>query len=54
MQSFKSFTAKEINARLGRSGSLWQDAYYEHGIRRDESLKAIIRYCDGNRMRREK
>jgi hypothetical protein len=54
MQSFKSFTVKEINARLGRSGSLWQDAYYEHGIRRDESLKAIIRYCDGNRMRREK
>ena len=52
MQSFKSFTAKEINARLGRSGSLWQDAYYEHGIRRDESLKAIIRYCYENPVRR--
>ena len=52
MQSFKSFTAKEINVRLGRSGSLWQAAYYEHGIRHDESLKAIIRYCYENPVRR--
>ena len=52
MQSFKSFTAKEINARLGRRGSLWQATYYEHGIRRDESLKAIIRYCYQNPVRR--
>ena len=51
MQSFKSFTAKEINAQLGRSGSLWQVAYYEHGIRHDESLKAIVRYCYENPVR---
>jgi REP element-mobilizing transposase RayT len=52
MQSFKSFTAKEINAHLGHRGSLWQGACYEHGIRRDESLKAIIRYCYENPVRR--
>ena len=52
MQSFKSFTAKEINAHLMRSGSLWQATYYEHGIRRDESLRAIIRYCYENPVRR--
>ncbi len=52
MQSFKSFTAKEINTQLGRSGSFWQKTYYEHGIRQDESLNAIIQYCYENPVRR--
>ena len=52
VKSFKNFTARQINTCLGRSGSLWQSAYYEHGIRRDESLKAIIRYCYQNPVRR--
>ena len=51
MQSFKSFTAKQINARLGGSGSFWQKTYYEHGIRRDESLRSIIHYCYENPVR---
>ena len=52
MQSFKSFTAKQINTQLGRSGAVWQEAYYEHGIRRDESLNDIIQYCYENPMRK--
>ena len=51
IQSFKSHTAKQVNACLGRSGSLWQAAYYEHGIRQDESLNTIIRYCYQNPVR---
>ena len=51
IQSFKSHTAKQINACLGRRGSLWQPAYHDHGIRRDESLNAIIEYCYHNRVR---
>ena len=51
IQTFKSFTARRINAYLERSGSLWQAAYHDHGIRRDESLNAIIRYCYENPVR---
>ena len=52
MKSLQNFTAKQINALLGRRGSLWQENYYDHGIRRDESLNAIIRYCYENPVRR--
>jgi putative transposase len=38
LKSFKNFTARQINTYLGNRGSLWQAAYYEHGIRQDESL----------------
>ena len=51
IQSFKSHTAKQMNACLGRSGSLWQPAYHDQGIRRDESLNAIIEYCYHNPVR---
>ena len=51
IQTFKSFTVRLINAYLERSGSLWQAAYHDHGIRRDESLNAIIRYCYENPVR---
>ena len=52
IQSFKKFTAKHINAKLARKGSLWQASYYEHGIRRDESLNKITRYCYENPVRK--
>ena len=53
IQSFKSHTAKQVNAYLGRSGSFWQAAYYEHGIRQEESLNTIIQYCYQNPVRSE-
>ena len=52
IKSFKNYTAKQINIYLGRSGSLWQRAYHDHGIRKDESLDAFIRYCYENPVRR--
>ena len=52
MQSLKRYTAKQINIRLARNGSFWQENYYDHGIRRDESLNKIIRYCYGNPVRK--
>ena len=52
IQSFKKFTAKHINTKLARKGSLWQASYYEHGIRRDESLNKITRYCYENPVRK--
>ena len=52
IQSFRRFTANQINARLVRTGLLWQADYYDHGIRRDESLNKIIRYCYENPVRK--
>jgi len=52
IQSFKKFTAKQINTKLGQNGSLWQKNYYEHGIRRYESLSKIVRYCYENPVRK--
>ena len=51
MQSLKSFTARQINKLLGERGTVWQDGYYDHGIRKDESLDEIIRYCYENPVR---
>jgi len=52
MRSFKNFTARQINDLLGRQGALWQEGYYDYGIRKDESLKEIIQYCYENPVRR--
>ena len=43
--------SNSVNACLDRSGSLGQPAYHNHGIRRDESLNAIIKYCYHNPVR---
>ena len=52
IQSFKRFTANRINGRLVRTGPIWQTNYYDHGIRSDESLAEIIRYCYENPVRK--
>ena len=52
MHSFKSFTAKEINERRGETGSVWQEGYYDRGIRGEKSLNDIIWYCYENPVRR--
>jgi len=33
VQSWKGFTAREINKRLGRRGKLWEDDYWDRLIR---------------------
>ena len=48
MHSLKIFTAKQINRQRGERGSVWQDGYHDRGIRGDESLNGIIRYCYEN------
>ena len=51
MHSLKSFTAKRVNAVLNRQGSLWQDQYYEHAIRKDENLNEVVLYMLHNPVR---
>ena len=62
MHSLKSFTAKKINTLRSHIagqdapptgvGAVWQEGYYDHGIRGEESLNQIIRYCYENPVRR--
>jgi valyl-tRNA synthetase len=44
IHSWKSYTSKEINQRLGRRGSLWMDEYYDHLIRDERDFRAQISY----------
>jgi REP element-mobilizing transposase RayT len=51
IHSLKGYSAKRINAILGRSGRVWQSGYHDHAIRRDEDLNEIILYCLNNPVR---
>lgn len=62
MHSLKSFTAKKINTLRSHiagqdapptgDGAVWQEGYYDRGVRGEESLNEIIRYCYENPVRR--
>ena len=52
MGSLKTFTARQINKQLGEHSTVWHKGYYDHGIRKDESLNDIIRYCYENPVRK--
>jgi 1-hydroxy-2-methyl-2-(E)-butenyl 4-diphosphate synthase len=51
LQSWKSFTAKKANELLGRTGTFWQEEYYDHLVRDGEDLKNQIRYVLENPMK---
>jgi len=48
LHSWKSFTAKKINAMLGRTGTLWRDEYYDHLIRDEEDFNHAVNYVAQN------
>jgi len=48
LHSWKSFTAKEINKRLGRSGDVWEAESYDTLIRDSEHLWKALRYIGQN------
>ncbi|HEX2121389.1 MAG TPA: transposase, partial [Thermoanaerobaculia bacterium] len=48
LHSWKSYSAKEINALLGRAGRLWQREYFDRIIRDDEDLEQTIQYVLAN------
>ncbi len=47
-----NWCAIQINRRLGRKGALWQDGYYDHLVREDETLSGLIRYIEANPVRK--
>lgn len=48
LHSWKSFTSKKINKRLGRSGEVWEAESYDTLIRDVEHLWKALRYIGNN------
>jgi REP element-mobilizing transposase RayT len=48
VQSWKSFTARQANALLQRSGPFWARDYFDRYIRDDQHLSAVLHYIDRN------
>ncbi len=48
IQSIKSYTAKEINRAMGRSGKLWQRGYWDRLIRSEKHLAWTRNYIAKN------
>jgi putative DNA methylase len=48
MHSLKNYTAKKVNALLGRTGQFWQHKSYDHWARDDDELERIVEYIAWN------
>lgn len=48
LHSWKSYTANQLNRRLGRNGQLWQHESYDHIVRSEPAMEAIRRYIREN------
>jgi REP element-mobilizing transposase RayT len=51
MRTTKSRCARAVNARLGRTGQMWQKGFHDRAIRREEDLQAVARYIIANPLR---
>jgi REP element-mobilizing transposase RayT len=51
MQSWKGFSAKQINARLHKTGPVWQKSYYDRMIRDWDHFSNCARYIRQNPTR---
>jgi valyl-tRNA synthetase len=48
LHSWKSFTAKEANKQLGKTGAFWQEESYDHLIRGEKDFNHHLTYLMGN------
>ena len=48
VHSWKSFTAREANLILDRSGSFWQTEYFDRYIRNERHFAAALNYIEDN------
>ena len=44
LQALKRYTANEINKRLGKSGNLWDDYYFDRIIRNEQYYHNVVNY----------
>lgn len=48
VHSWKSYTANQVNALLGTSGSLWEDETFDHAVRNWDALQSYRDYIQKN------
>ena len=48
LKSWKGFTAREINKRIGKTGALWQDEYWDRLIRSERHFYKVAEYIREN------
>lgn len=53
IQSWKAFSAHEINKLLERTGAVWMSDYYDRRIRDDEEYRLVIEYIENNPKKAE-
>ena len=51
MRLYKGRTAVAVNREMGRRGSLWQDGFHDHALRKEEDLEQVARYVVENPIR---
>ena len=51
IKRFKACSARRVNGYLNRQGALWQKAFYDHALRKDEDVREIARYIVANPLR---
>jgi putative transposase len=51
MHAIKGSSAHGINQLLGRSGAVWQEEFFDHVLRSNESLEEKIEYICNNPVR---
>ncbi|MFH1350527.1 MAG: transposase [Pseudomonadota bacterium] len=52
MKSISSFSSKEINRLVVRSGQFWQRGYFDRAIRKSEDIRVVFDYVHNNPVRR--
>jgi hypothetical protein len=48
MHSWKSFSAKQANRILGRTGTFWQEEYYDRFVRDAKHFERVEAYIEWN------
>ncbi|MCB0773884.1 MAG: DEAD/DEAH box helicase family protein, partial [Flavobacteriales bacterium] len=48
VKSWKSFSAREVNKRLGKTGALWMDEYWDRLIRNEDHFEQVCDYIRNN------
>lgn len=48
VKSWKAYTARMINRRLGRNGPFWAADYFDRYVRDEDQLVGVVRYIEAN------
>ena len=51
MKRLKAISAQNVNLYLNRQDSVWQKAFYDHGLRDGEDINQLSRYIVANPLR---